>query len=69
MPTKELSLDEERELQYKRVKRLVEYKILTDDALMGNPNLLSALNSALALYDVSVLVVGSLNTGVHILLT
>ena len=47
----------------------MEYKILTDDAMMENPSLLSALNSALAMYDVAVLVVGSLNTGVHVLLT
>ena len=55
------SLDEERELTFKRVKRLMEYDFLPEDALMDNPMLILVLNSVLMSYDLGTLAVLSLS--------
>lgn len=61
-----LTLDQEREITFKRVKRLIEYDFLPDDLTMENPVLISALNSALMAYDLGTLAVYSLNKDVRL---
>ena len=49
--TKQLTLDEERELTYKRAKRLIEYDLMPDSQVMSNPEAAVAYQDALCSYD------------------
>ena len=55
-PTTELSVDQRRELTFKRLKRLVEYDFITEDELLVNPGRATALTGALMIFDPSLLV-------------
>lgn len=50
----DLTLDQQRELTYKRVKRLHEYDFVPDSEILANPAKFSALARAVEMYDVSV---------------
>ena len=50
-PDEELSLEEAREVTFKRFKRLMEYNILSDEDFLANPLLTQTLYSALGQYD------------------
>lgn len=50
-PNGEVSLHGKRELALKRMKRLVEYEFLTDEAVMECPAKVNALTSALIAFD------------------
>ncbi|XP_019854129.1 PREDICTED: peroxisomal acyl-coenzyme A oxidase 3-like [Amphimedon queenslandica] len=58
------SLDKEREMTFKRVKRLLEYNFLPEEAILDNPMLISGLNSVLISYDLGTLAVNSLHRDV-----
>lgn len=63
-PGRELSLEEERELVFQRVKRLVEYEFVPEDEFMETPVKLFAFHQAVTAYDFSVLAVRSLSEDV-----
>ena len=54
--TAELSVDQKRELTFKRLKRLVEYDFLPDEELFEHPERAIALTGALVVFDPSLLV-------------
>ena len=54
--TAELSVDQKRELTFKRLKRLVEYDFLPDNELFEHPERAIALTGALVVFDPSLLV-------------
>jgi len=56
IPKKDLTLDEERELSFKRSKRLVEYEFLTDEMTFDNPRKKLAFVSALLILDVGAII-------------
>ena len=59
-----LSLDEERELAYKRAKRLIEYDFLPDLELMTNPLAAVAYQDAVCSYDPAILQINALSMSV-----
>ncbi len=61
---KPLSLDEERELAYKRVKRLMEYDFVSDNDLMTNPSAALAYQDAICCYDPALLQIPALSISV-----
>lgn len=50
-PDEELSREEQREITFKRFKRLMEYDLLPDGEFMANPLLTQTLYSSLGQYD------------------
>lgn len=50
----DLTLDQQRELTYKRVKRLHEYDFVPESEVLANPAKFNALARAIQMYDVSV---------------
>lgn len=63
-PGRELTLEQHRELTFKRVKRLSEYKFVSEDEFMESPMKEFAYQQALVAYDLSVLTVESLSAHV-----
>lgn len=63
-PNGEASLDVKKEIAFKRMKRLVEYEFLTDEAIMQCPSKLNALTSALIAFDTGMTVSMQLSTRV-----
>ena len=53
-PDRELTLNEKRELSFKRLKRLVEYEFLTDEDLLMCPMKQPAFVGALLPFDTSI---------------
>ena len=66
-PNGELTIDQKRELTYKRAKRLIEYDFLSDQDIMENPSLAVAFQDAVAAYDPALLQVISLSISVSII--
>ena len=64
IPSQELTLNEERELSFRRTKRLVEYRFLTDDMVLECPAKKVALVSALIPLDVGSIMNWQLSTEV-----
>ncbi len=60
-----LSLDEERELAYKRAKRLIEYDFLPDTELIINPSIAVAYQDAICCYDPVLLQIIALSISVN----
>ncbi len=56
IPKKDLTLDEERELSFKRSKRLMEYSFLTDEMTFENPRKKNAYVSALLILDLGAII-------------
>lgn len=65
-PNKQLSLDEEREITFKRLKRLTEYDLLPDNELMGNPLGAVGYQDAVYSYDPAVFQAGALSASVSV---
>ena len=63
-PGKVLTLEQQRELAFKRVKRLSEYKFVSEDEFMVSPVRKLAYEQALMAYDFSVLEAESLSLDV-----
>lgn len=61
----DLTLDQQRELTYKRVKRLHEYNFVPEAEMMSNPAKFSTLQRAVQMYDVSVFTTYGLSTTVR----
>lgn len=61
----DLTLDKQRELSFKRVKRLHEYDFVPEDEMMSNPAKFYALARAVQMYDVSVFTTYGLSTTVR----
>lgn len=66
-PQEDLTLDEQRKITFKRVKRLQEYAFVTDEELMTSPAKARAFNDAINSYCTSLLVVNTLHTQVRTL--
>ena len=56
IPKKDLTLNEERELSFKRSKRLMEYQFLTDEMTFENPRKKNAYVSALLILDLGAII-------------
>ena len=63
-PDRELTLNEKRELTFKRMKRLVEYEFLTDEDLLMCPMKLPAFVGALLPFDTALPISWQLSTEV-----
>lgn len=57
----DLTLEEQRKINFKRCKRLWEYAFVTDEELMTCPNKTRAFNDAIMSYSQSLLVVTNLH--------
>lgn len=51
-------------MTFKRVKRLLEYNFLPEEAILDNPMLIAGLNNVLISYDLGTLAVNSLHRDV-----
>lgn len=60
-PGEELTLEQQRELAFKRVKRLSEHKFVSEDQFMESPVRELAYEQAVMAYDLSVLALESLS--------
>jgi len=65
-PSEELTLEQQRELAFKRAKRIQEYNFLTDDDFMDCPLKAMVHNLALLAFDSSVFGVLALNAQVKL---
>ncbi len=63
-PEKELTLDETRELAFKRLKRMMEYRFITDDMIVQCPLKIPALTSSLIPFDTGMIISWQLNSEV-----
>ena len=60
-PQLDLTLEEQRKINFKRVKRLQEYAFVTKEELMACPNKARAFNDAIMCYSPSLFAVTSLH--------
>lgn len=63
-PDKELTLNEKRELAFRRLKRLIEYEFLTDEDLLMCPMKFPAFIAALLPYDTALPITWQLSSEV-----
>ena len=66
-PGGELSLQEQRQLTFRRVKRLAEYDFVPEEEILATPVKLVGFQLALMAYDLSVLACKTLSTEVIVL--
>ena len=60
-PQQDSTLEEQRKVTFKRVKRLQEYGFVTEEELMASPNKTRAFNDAIMCYSPNLLVVTTLH--------
>ena len=65
-PSEELTLEQQRELAFKRAKRVQEYRFLTEDDFMDCPLKALVYELALITFDTSMTAILSLNAEVRL---
>ena len=64
-PAEELTMPQQRQLAFRRTKRLVEYDFVPEDEFLMSPAKLLGFQQALTAYDMSIMAISSLTFEVH----